>query len=107
MLKFVNEVAVYNFEREYVRFVGIAENRPVVCRVTKEAVLSCLGRDHEQDDAGATELLAAFDRYRQLFEDIAAIEYAAGARTEVLIERFHLEQPIVAPLFGAIVSRAA
>jgi len=91
MLKFLKEAAVYNFEHEGLRFVGLAHDSHVVCRVTKDALLACT----DADDASATELMDIFDRYRHLFEDIAILEHAAGARDEINIDRFHLEQPVM------------
>ena len=50
----------------------------------------CDGQDLPRD-----MLMDIFDRYRHLFEDIAILEHAAGARDEINIDRFHLEQPVM------------
>lgn len=97
MLKFLNEAAVYNFDQEGLRFVGLAHDSHVVCRVTKDALLACT----DADDASATELMEIFARYRHVFEDIAILEHAAGTRDEINIDRFHLEQPIMRHAFEA------
>lgn len=97
MLKFLREAAVYNFDQGGLRFMGVAHDNHVVCRVTKEALLACT----DADDASAAELMDIFDRYRHLFEDIAILEHAAGVRDEINIDRFHLEQPVMRINFGA------
>ena len=89
MLRFLNEVPVYNFDLERLRFVGLDREKHVVCRVTKDAILAC----SDASDAPASELLQIFERNRRLFEDIASLEHAAGSRDEVYIERFHVENP--------------
>ncbi|MDY0870979.1 DUF1488 family protein [Dongia rigui] len=89
MLRFLNETPVYDYELERLRFVGLDREQHVVCRVTKDALLACIDRDN----ASAPELMAAFETNRTLFEDIASMEHAAGARGEVYIERYHLEHP--------------
>ncbi|WP_374650857.1 DUF1488 family protein [Dongia sp.] len=89
MLRFLNEVPIYNFDLERLRFIGLDREKHVVCRVTKDAILAC----SDTDDASASELLQIFERNRRLFEDIASMEHAAGARNEVYIERFHVEHP--------------
>jgi hypothetical protein len=89
MLRFLNEMPVYNFDLERLRFVGLDRGRHVVCRVTKDALLAC----SDKPDPSASELLQIFERNRRLFEDIASMEHAAGARHEVYIDRFHLEHP--------------
>jgi len=100
MLCFVKEIPVYNFELERLRFVGLDRDRHIICRVSKDALLAC----SDIFDANAFELLEIFESNRTLFEDIASMEYAAGARGEVNIERFHLEHSTIkAP---AMVGRA-
>lgn len=91
MLCFLKEVPVYNFEFERLRFVGLDRGYHIVCRVSKDALLAC----GETFDAGALELLDIFENHRTLFEDIASMEYAAGARGEVNIERFHVEHSTI------------
>jgi hypothetical protein len=103
MLRFLNEVPVYNPDLERLRFVGLDRGRPVICRVTKDAILASA----DAADAPAGELLRIFARHRRLFEDIASMEYAAGARDEVYIERFHVEQPWLAPLRTMAAAHAA
>lgn len=89
MLKFLKEAPVYNFDHEVVRFVGLDYTGHVVCSVSKQAILACA----QDEDASATELLNIFEINRQLFQDIAALEYAAGTRDSIYIDRFHVEQP--------------
>lgn len=102
MLRFLNETPVYDYELERLRFVGLDRERHVVCRVTKDALLACIDRDN----ASAPELMAAFETNRTLFEDIASMEHAAGARAEVYIERYHLEHPWLKVPTMAIAGRA-
>ena len=51
MLKFLREAAVYNFDQGGLRFMGVAHDNHVVCRVTKEALLACT----DADDASASK----------------------------------------------------
>lgn len=89
MLKFRTGYPVYKAEREGIQFLGTGFDGEVMCHVTKQAILACA----DLDDAPPRELVSIFILNRQFFEDIANLEYAAGAREAIFIDRFHLEQP--------------
>lgn len=88
MLKFVNEIPVYDFDEACVVFTGLSWSGPVICQVTRSAVLARAGLDH----ADARHVLAAFQRHRQLFEDIACVLHTRGLDGIITVDDSHLTE---------------
>lgn len=92
MLKFVNEIPVYDFDEACVVFTGLSWSGPVICQVTRSAVLARAGLKN----ADARHLLAAFQRDRQFFEDIACVLHVRGLDGIITIDDSHLTEPAFA-----------
>lgn len=86
MLKFVNEIPVYDFDEASIVFTGVSWLGPVICQVTKAAVLERAGLE----DADARHVLAAFQRHRLFFEDIARVLHVRGAEGAIVIDETHV-----------------
>ncbi|WP_374650053.1 DUF1488 family protein [Dongia sp.] len=75
-LTFLNEMPIYNPERETVRVIGIASSGHVVCRVAKTALLAY----EHVEDASPSELLAIFAKHRRKVEQVAREKYLTGGQ---------------------------
>lgn len=75
-LTFLNEMPIYNPDRETVRVIGVASSGHVVCRVAKTALLA-----YEQvDDASPSELLEIFTKHRRRIEQVARDKFLTGGQ---------------------------
>lgn len=88
MLKFVNEVPVYDFDAACVVITGLNRNGPVTCYVTKAAILQRAGLRV----ASAQKLLSAFAQHRLFFEDIACVLNVRCAESSVIIDESHIRE---------------
>lgn len=73
-LTFLNEMPIYNPNRETFRVVGIAASGHVICRVAKTALLALA----DVDDASPSELLEIFRQNREQVEVTARQMFLTG-----------------------------
>ncbi|MBI2253298.1 MAG: DUF1488 family protein [Proteobacteria bacterium] len=73
-LTFLNEIPIYNPNRETIRVVGIASSGHVICRVAKTALLAY----ENVEEASPSELLSIFAKHRRRVEQVARERFLTG-----------------------------